>query len=61
MKRLDVDAGCNEGPHQTKQFHVGLYLRWGKGAAGRKKEGKITRERRDATQLYTDDDDVNYR
>ena len=35
MKQRCVLAG-----KQTKQFHMGLYLRWGKGAVGRKKKEK---------------------
>ena len=50
------DAGSNEGPHQTKQFHVGLYLGWDKRAAGRKKEEKRDGERKSPTQIYMGDD-----
>ena len=52
---VEMLAAMRRSP-QAKQFHVGLYLRWGKGAAGGKKEGIEKRERRNATQLYTGDD-----
>ena len=41
--------GYNEGQHHTKQFHVGIYLRWGKGAVGRKLSGKERNESKEET------------
>ena len=46
--------------HQAKQFHVGLYIRWGKCVAGEKKEEKKEREGRNANQLYMGNE-VNYK
>ena len=46
--------------HQAKQFHMGLYIRWGKCVAGEKKEEKKEREGRNANQLYMGNE-VNYK